>query len=189
MPVQSPLVIYTERLILRPFKKDDWEAVHDYAVDPQISRFQPWGPNSIKDTKLFIEKCINSTVNSNGAVFFFSISLSGTDRHIGGCVITVDPASTGDASIGYTIGRKYWNQGYATEAATALLKLAFMDLGLRRVTSNCDSANVASWRVMEKAGMQYVYTEVGARYFKGQWRDWLEYAITDDEWRENNHQD
>ncbi len=86
------------------------------------------------------------------------------------------------ASIGYTVGRKHWNCGYATEAAGALLQVAFTRLRLEKVTSNCDAANRGSWRVMEKLGMRLVRTDLRAKYFKGEWRDWLEYSIERDDW-------
>jgi RimJ/RimL family protein N-acetyltransferase len=187
MQVQDKLVIVTERLRLRPFIEADWSSVHEYAVDPQISKFQEWGPNTIKDTKSFVAKCIAAERDPSSNVYFFSITLAGTDRHIGGCVITIDPETRSEASIGYTINQNYWRKGYAIEAAAALLGFAFTELGLRVVKSNCDSANTASWRVMEKIGMRLVNTEFNSKYIKGSWRDWLEYSVSVDEWKSGTH--
>ena len=184
MAAHYPIAILTERLKLRPFREDDWEAVHEYATDPEISKFQEWGPNSVKDTKLFVRRCMESTNDPMKDIYFFSIVLLGADLHIGGCVLSVKPEGSGDAIIGYTIGRRHWDRGFATEAACALLTFAFGDLALRRVFAYCDKSNTASWRVMEKVGMRRVFTDQNARYFKGQWRDSLEYAITDSEWRQ-----
>jgi ribosomal-protein-alanine N-acetyltransferase len=189
MDVDRPVIITTERLTLRPFRDDDWKAVHEYALDPEISKYQEWGPNSAKDTKLFVSKCIQSTNSHKGNIFFFSITLKPSDTHIGGCVLTAEKSEPGEASIGYTIARSYWKNGYASEAANALLELAFTNLGLTRVTANCDSENIGSWRVMEKVGMRFVDTQLNSRYFKGSWRDWREYAISGGEWFANRRQD
>jgi len=175
----DPIVIRTKRLILRPFREDDWSAVHEYAVDPEISRYQDWGPNGVEDTKSFVQKCMNAQETG----YYFSITLPEEDRHIGGCRLALSTKKRSEASIGYTISRAYWCNGYATEAAEALLRFAFEDLSLHRVTADCDSTNVGSWRVMEKIGMLLVSTDLNAKFFKGYWRDWLEYAITEQQWR------
>jgi ribosomal-protein-alanine N-acetyltransferase len=176
-------VLVTERLRLRPFRLDDWPDIHEYAVDPEISRYQDWGPNSVDDTRAFVLRCRDASQNPAKRGYFFSIARLHDDRHIGGCRMKINANKTDEASIGYTIGPKCWNLGFATEAAIALIAFGFDNLGLRRMTAHCDSTNVASWRVMEKSGMQMVGKNENAIYFKDQWRDWLEYAISEAEWR------
>jgi ribosomal-protein-alanine N-acetyltransferase len=183
VPDHYATIIETVRLRLRPFRQEDWAAVHEYATDPEISRFQDWGPNSEQDTRSFVAKCIESSGNPKSRSYYFSINLLGDDQHIGGCVLTLDPHSIKRASVGYTIARPYWKLGYATEAASELLKYGFTVLSLRSITGSCDASNVASRRVMEKAGMRLSQTERNAKFFKGRWRDFLEYEITYDAWR------
>lgn len=62
----------------------------------------------------------------------------------------------GSAELSYAFGAVHWGQGYATEAAGAALSFAFAELGLRQVWATAELANVASWRVMEKLGLQRV---------------------------------
>lgn len=64
------------------------------------------------------------------------------------------PDSTGTVEIGYDIVPHYWGRGYATEAAKALIDWALGQPGVRRVTAECLRDNVASARVLEKAGMR-----------------------------------
>ena len=59
------------------------------------------------------------------------------------------------AELGYWIGKPYWNHGYCTEAAQAVVRFAFDVLGLRRVFANHFGRNAASGRVMQKAGMRH----------------------------------
>ena len=85
--------------------------------------------------------------------------------------------------IGYSLNRKFWGQGYATEAAEALVKFGFGQLNLHRIFATCDPFNVASARVLEKAGMQREGHFRQHKWVKGKWRDSLLYAILDCEWR------
>ena len=74
-------------------------------------------------------------------------------------------------------------QGFATEACTAVLDLAFEHLGLHRVVANMDARNTASARLAERLGMRREAHHRSAEMFKGEWSDLLVYAILDREWR------
>ena len=58
---------------------------------------------------------------------------------------------TGVVSLGYRLRRSAWGQGYATEGARALVRLAFTGLGVREVVATTMAVNTGSRRVMEKA--------------------------------------
>jgi RimJ/RimL family protein N-acetyltransferase len=58
------------------------------------------------------------------------------------------------ADVGYLLDRHHWGNGYATEAARAVVAWAFSVPAIRRVWATCDTANVASARVLEKAGLE-----------------------------------
>jgi RimJ/RimL family protein N-acetyltransferase len=64
------------------------------------------------------------------------------------------PALGSEGRLGYLLDPAHHGRGYATEMVRAALDLAFGELGLRRVTAGCFAGNIASWRVMEKAGMR-----------------------------------
>ena len=63
-------------------------------------------------------------------------------------------AENKEGEIGYILNRRYWNQGYMTEAARKVVSFGFEQLGLHRIIATCDPANIGSYRVMEKIGMQ-----------------------------------
>ena len=86
--------------------------------------------------------------------------------------------------IGYEFSPDYWRQGYATEAASEIIRFGFEELELHRIWSWCIAENNGSWRVMEKLGMQREGLLRENEYFKGRWWDTLMYAILEDEWRE-----
>lgn len=92
----------------------------------------------------------------------------------------------GEAELGYRLHRSAWGHGYASEAARALVNMGFGELGLTRVWGQTMAVNLASRRVMEKAGLGYIRT------FHVDWDDPLpgaelgevEYALTRADWRE-----
>jgi len=175
----------TERLLLRPYWEDDWEAVHGYASDPEVTRFQAWGPNTEEETRHFVRQALRENAQPERVAYHFAIVLRGVGGGslIGGCTLRITDPVLREAMIGYTLASRFWNQGYTTEAAAALLRLGFEDLRLHRIVSWCTPENVGSWRVMEKIGMRREGHEREAAFFKGRWHEWLRYALLEHEWR------
>ena len=97
----------------------------------------------------------------------------------------VDPPSVdAEGMLGYLVDPAYAGRGIGTAVATALLRIAFEEVGLHRVTAGCFADNVASWRVMEKAGMRREGHSVrDAWHAELGWVDGYQYAILADEWR------
>jgi RimJ/RimL family protein N-acetyltransferase len=65
---------------------------------------------------------------------------------------------TGVAELGYRLRRSAWGHAYATEGATALVRLAFTELGVRKIVATTMAVNTGSRRVLEKAGLRYART-------------------------------
>ena len=80
------------------------------------------------------------------------------------------------AEVGYSLGRKWWRQGYASEALAELLNRLFAEPGVNRVEAMCDVRNPASARVMEKCGMRREGILRQRVYNKGEAVDVLLYA-------------
>jgi RimJ/RimL family protein N-acetyltransferase len=86
------------------------------------------------------------------------------------------------AELGYALGVGYRGQGYATEAAGALVAYGFTALGLHRIQAKTSSANRDSWRVMERLGMHQEARLRDGEFRDGKWADTLIYAILETEW-------
>jgi RimJ/RimL family protein N-acetyltransferase len=86
--------------------------------------------------------------------------------------------------LGYRLRRSAWGQGYATEGSLALVRKAFTELGVQRVTAGALAANVASWRVMEKAGLTLVgtYRKTFPDLYNGEEQEIVVYALTKEDW-------
>ncbi|GAA0283958.1 GNAT family N-acetyltransferase [Cryptosporangium japonicum] len=158
------------RLRLRPFRSADEAAVHRYASDPEVTRFTDWGPNTPADTAEFIR----AVVDPPASVHPFAVELRESGEVIGGVELRV----LGDVGVfGYTLARAYWGRGHATEAARLLVEYGFGSLGLARIEATCSPQNLASARVLTKAGLQQVDHLVDHVLVRGVWRDSLLFAI------------
>lgn len=176
------VVIRTKRLVLRDFEEADWEAVHEYASDPEVVRYLAWGPNTEEESKSFIQRALAHQDEKPRRNFTLAIVLKENNILIGGCGIYVSDPDNREGYIGYVLNRYFWGHGYATETAQALLEFGFNQLKLHRIFATCDPDNIASKRVLEKIGMQYEGRFREHKWVKGKWRNSLFYAILDHEW-------
>ena len=149
----APFTLRTARLVLRDFRVEDADAVHAYASDPVATRYMGWGPNTPKDTRAFIGRCVEHRYAAKRLVYELAIALPDGEL-VDGCGLDAGLALPGHGEIGYIVNPRHWGNGYATEAARGLLDYGFRVLGLRRITACCDVDNPASARVLEKAGMR-----------------------------------
>jgi ribosomal-protein-alanine N-acetyltransferase len=180
MSLDMPL--RTQRLTLRDFAYEDWQAVHRYAVDPEVVRYMVWGPNTEAETQQFVRRTLEQQSAEPRRHFGLAVTLNADARLIGACNITAAGTDDRGGCIGYVLHRDHWRQGYAAEAARALLAFGFGPLGLHRIIATCDTENGASARVMEKAGMRREGRLLEHKWIKGRWRDSFLYAILDREW-------
>lgn len=160
----------TARLRLRPFRTGDVPAVHAYASDPEVVRFMDWGPNTLADTETFVAE---ATRPADGA---HSFAVEHEGDLIGGIELRVTSSANSRGEFGYVLARSSWGQGFATEAAAALLAFAFGRAGLHRVAATCDPANIGSRRVLEKTGLRYEGRLQDYLLIRGEWRDRLLFA-------------
>ena len=183
MPTIDP--IRTPRLLLRDYVYDDWTAVHRYGSDPEVMRWLALPPNTEAVTRTFMERCMQAQQDEPRTTFELAVTLAASGELIGGCRVGMVTPRRREASIGYAFRRDQWGNGYATEAASALLRLGFEQLGAHRIFATCDTGNTGSYRVMEKLGMRREGLHLRNRQSPSdaQWRDSYYYAIIEDEWR------
>lgn len=146
----APRTIVTPRLRLRPTGLADADAIaallDDHDVVKMLSRV-PW-PYTVEDAENFI--------GDHGEETVFAICLKSAGDIVGICGIHPDERRSGRGELGYWIGRPFWGNGYATEAAHAAIDYGFTALGLGEITVNCRVINEASRRVIWKCGFRFV---------------------------------
>lgn len=176
--IQKPdFTIRTDRLTLRQYQADDWERVHIYGSNPDFSKDELWGPNTIEDTKKYVSEMIEQRKSQPRFKFDFAVCLKESGILIGGCGIRRESESSQVASLGWAINPEFQNRGYAIEAAKALIEYGFHELNLSVIYATCDTRNASSYKVMEKLGMKNVGFIKGTKEVKGHFRDLYRYEI------------
>lgn len=179
--------IKTARLLLRPLELADAAEIQRLAGDHDVASTTRSIPHPYPDgyAERWIEDC--QTESETGALAIFAITLADDrpdDVAQGGAfagiielLIDGGPPSQ-QAQLSYWIGKPYWNQGYATEAAKAVLKHGFTNLGLERVRAPHFSKNPASGRVLQKTGMSHEGTLHGHLNKWGESEDVEQYGMS-----------
>lgn len=146
----------TERLLLRDLTPDDLDDAHAFGSDPEVSRYMPWGPNSLADTRQFLDACLAEQRQTPRTGHTLAVVCDAAVIGVVSLTVQVGAASGPPhrGELGYSFNRGHWGRGYATEAAGALLHWAFDTAGLHRVEATCRPANPASAHVLEKLGMR-----------------------------------
>lgn len=152
--MRSAPPLLTERLLLRSFILEDATDVQRLAGDRDVASTIPNMPHPYEESmaKKWIHSCYEKFEKDE--VLNFAITLQTGKHFIGGIALRLDLKNE-NGEIGYWIGRPYWNRGYCTEAAKAVVAYSFEVLKLNRVQAKHFKRNPASGRVMEKIGMRY----------------------------------
>lgn len=174
--------IETPRLLLREFREDDAQDVHAYARQPEVAQFMDWGPNTAEQTAEFLDRKWAEQARWPREEVNLAVEHLADERVIGSVRLAVTDRAHRSGDLGYSFNRDYWRQGYATEAAAALVEVGFGTLGLHRIWAECDVENLGSWGVMQKLGLRREAHLRHGKLIKGQWRDRYIYAVLAEDW-------
>ncbi|MEZ2238447.1 GNAT family N-acetyltransferase [Microcoleus sp.] len=145
--------IETERLLLRKITLNDANDMFEYGSDPLVSQYTMWSTHtSIEDTKSFLRSL--TKMYKKRELIDWGIVHKSEQKLIGTCGYVEWSMNNSRAQIGYALSRKYWNQGYMSEAVSAIIDFGFREMSLNKIEARCAQENIASARVMEKVGMQ-----------------------------------
>lgn len=185
--------IQTQRLILRPLAASDVNDVWQYQKLDEVLRFIPWPPRSFEEAAAHtLRRAALTTLDADESAVFFACVLPGTEssssdnpegRVIGDVMLRLASVETAELEIGWVFHPDFAGQGYATEAAEAVLRLAFEDVGAHRVVAHLDPRNDASARLCLRLGLIHEGTTRQSYYDKGEWSDGGLYGMLFDEWR------
>jgi [ribosomal protein S5]-alanine N-acetyltransferase len=150
----SMRIAETERLILREFTLSDAEDLYCIFSNAETMKFQVVPDNySVEVERYYLSKHIENYYQSLG-FGLLAVVLKENNRLIGRCGLVRQPLDGGEETeVSYLIEREFWNQGFASEAANAVLKLGFEKHNLQKIVAFIHPRNVASIRVAEKIGM------------------------------------
>lgn len=175
--------IVTERLIVRRFTHDDVADVLRFVSQPSVARVTSERiPATEEGVRKYIDLQNSYQPFEKNKVFELAIERKEDGRVIGFVGLIYQDHAQGE--MGWVLGVEYRGQGYATEAARALMDYGFNSLGLQRIHADTGTDNPASWRVMERLGMRREGLLRGAVYEEGKWVDRYIYGLLAEEWRD-----
>ncbi len=149
-------VLETQRLLLREFEMSDANNLYLLNSDPEVLQYTGDRPFSdITEAKMFIQNYNHYEQYGFGR---WAVVLRRDNLFIGWCGIKYTP-KLDEYDIGFRFFKKYWGNGYATEAAQACLDYAYESLNLEEIVCRAVKKNTASLKVLEKIGLQY-FTEL-----------------------------
>jgi RimJ/RimL family protein N-acetyltransferase len=170
----APVVVETERLILSELTTADAEFFFGLNADPAVLRFTGDEPfATVAEAHAFLAAYDNYRQHGYGR---WAMRLKAGGAWVGWCGLGYR-ADVDEVDLGFRLLRRYWGQGYATEASRAALRLGFTRFGLMRIVGRAMRDNLASQRVLTKLGMRPVgeFVRDGSH--------WLRYELTAAEWR------
>ncbi|WP_338090760.1 GNAT family protein [Planosporangium thailandense] len=175
--------VRTERLLLRPLTVDDVDALLAYRSRPDVCRYVPFEPmtREVIDQRL-ATAWANTELTDEGQALTLGIQLAGTGDLVGDVVLFWHSREHGGGEIGWVVNPDFGGHGYATEAAHALLRLGFDELGLHRIIARIDERNEPSAKLAQRLGMRQEARLVHNELFKGEWSTELDFAMLADEW-------
>lgn len=176
--------IETERLRLRRFARDDFDALAAIQSRPEVARFLYWEPREREEVEPALASFIaGEEIEDDDDVISLAVERREDRALLGYVSIWLRSREHRQVEIGFVFHPDAQGQGYATEAARALLVLGFEHLGAHRVFGRTDARNHGSAALMRRLGMRQEAHFREAEIFKGEWGDELVFAILEDEWR------
>lgn len=175
--------IRTSRLLLRPLTLRDADALLAYRSRDDVCRYLPFEP---MDRRTVLDRLAQQwshvVLTDEGQSLTLGAELVETSELVGDVILIWRSRLHRGGEIGWVFDPRHGGRGYATEAATAVLRLAFEDLGLHRVIARLDERNEASARLARRLGMRQEARLVHNEIFKGEWSNELDFAMLADEW-------
>lgn len=167
--------ITTDRLSIRNFSYEDWQDVYEYTSNSSVMKYIPEGVFSEDDAKEFVNE------NSSETPKNFPVILK-IDNILVGHIVFHKVFGSHTYEIGWVFNPKYYNKGYASEAALAILKYGFGKMNIHRIIATCQPENIPSYRIMEKIGMRREGFFKKCIPYGDEWWDEYYYAILKEEW-------
>ena len=148
-------VLETERLVLRPFVREDAQAMYEnWASDPEVTKFLSWPAyKSIADA----DRILDIWLADYGKKDFYQWAIVWKDsgQPIGSVSVVNSDDRVEMAEIGYCIGKTWWGRGIMPEAVRAVMAYLFEEVGMLRLEVGHDPDNTASGAVIRKCGFHY----------------------------------
>jgi RimJ/RimL family protein N-acetyltransferase len=152
------IIFETDRLIFREFTEDDAYLLYELNLDPDVIRYTL---DPIVDVAQ-AGKILRETIIPQYKLYNhgrWAVYIKEGNGFIGWCGLKYLDEQN-EVDLGYRFMKKYWGQGYATESSKATLDYGFYTLKLERIVGRALPGNIASIKVLEKCGMNYIGQQI-----------------------------
>jgi RimJ/RimL family protein N-acetyltransferase len=172
----------THRLRLRWMTEVDVPALFEIFSHPEVTRYWSWSAYTEvpQAEKLLrdIHECF-----AERSLFQWGVARREDDRVVGTCTLSDLSGQHRRASLGYTLSRAYWGQGYAREAVSRMVEFGFTSLELHRLEADVDPRNAGSIKVLEGLGFQREGYQRERYFLNDEAQDAVMYGLLRREWR------
>lgn len=180
------LVVKTNRLIIRPLEKNDYEAWKDFLLlsDDSKNRWDMANKTFLKtNSKDFTKELKRQQKLIKEDTFYNFMAFHKKTGELIGKVacMEVTRGLSHTCYLGYGINNRYWGQGYGKEAVNGLIKMAFKNLKLHRVEAGIEPQNRRSLRLAKSVGLRKEGTKKKMIYLRDEWQDMVMYSATCEE--------
>ena len=170
------IVFGTERLVLKKFDIADAQGFYELNLDPEVIRYTGDAPfASVAEAESFIRSYNHYDRYGFGR---WSVFIRDSGDYIGFCGLNYK-LDLDEVDVGFRFLKRYWGQGYATEAARGSLLYGFKEYALDRIVARAMRENLASHQVIQKLGMRF------QKILEIEGADWVQYEITQEEYQWN----
>ncbi|NTJ66431.1 GNAT family N-acetyltransferase [Agrobacterium rhizogenes] len=172
----------TDRVILRRFVPEDFEAYRAYRSLPEIYRYLYSDPPSEDEMRERFDASFNTRLSDDGDILRCAVVRREDDALVGQVSLKIANKAALQAEVGYMFNPAYAGKGYATEAAAAIITLGFEKFGFHRIFARLDAKNAGSVGVVERLGLRREAHLIENDRFNGVWGDEYVYAVLSHEW-------
>jgi RimJ/RimL family protein N-acetyltransferase len=178
------LPIHTDRLVLRTFERGDLDGISSYYSLPEVQRYLDLKARDGAECKTALEAMRRQiTLQRPGDILTLAVVRAADNELIGQVSLRWSDATAAQGEVRFVFNPIYCGQGYAKEAVTAVIDLAFDHFRMHRIFAKCDARNTRSAKLMQSLGMRLEAHYREHALFQGEWDEELHFAVLDREWR------
>ncbi|WP_085904626.1 GNAT family N-acetyltransferase [Kiloniella majae] len=175
----------TERLILRRFTSDDYQALYEMRSQSEVVKYLYGGPHTPEMTQAELDQRLSmKSFDQDDDKIILAVEEKVTGSFVGDLVLILNDKSSCQGEIGFVFNSHHHGKGYGYEAAKKVIQFGFQRIGLHRIIGRCDPRNKASAGLLRKLGMNQEAHFVENVWAKGEWTSELVFAIRHSEWAE-----
>ncbi|HXO99141.1 MAG TPA: GNAT family protein [Luteibacter sp.] len=182
MDRSTPLEFLTPRLRLDRLAPADAPTLFAYRGDDAVARYQGWKPAGLSDAEAFIARQTEQSFAVPDSWFQLAVRERDSAALIGDLGIHFPADTDGPIEFGVSLRPERQGLGYAREAMSTMLGVAFGEWGYRRAVGSVDPRNVASIALLRSLGFRQEAHHVESYLFRGKWVDDVIFAILAREW-------